>query len=177
MSDSLWTHGLQPARLFCPWDSPGKNTAVGCRALLQRICPTQGSNPHVLCLLHWKAGSLPVMPPGNQPCISTMWHIAPILWVGREVILFVLLWKLRLKEVKWLPHSYTGRKHPRTPQGYNLWNPCPSEVILLQHTRQQRLLSSVAFYWSFFPASSNSSCSLLFELPASCPWNPANQVW
>ena len=39
---------------FCPWDSSGKNTgvAVGCCALLQGIFPTQGSNPHLLQLLH-----------------------------------------------------------------------------------------------------------------------------
>ena len=30
--------------LLCPWDSPGKNTEVGCHALLQGIFPTQGSN-------------------------------------------------------------------------------------------------------------------------------------
>ena len=28
-SDSLWSHGLQPTRLLCPWDSPGQNPAVG----------------------------------------------------------------------------------------------------------------------------------------------------
>ena len=33
-------------------DSPGKNTGAGCHALLQRIFPTQGSNQHLLCLLH-----------------------------------------------------------------------------------------------------------------------------
>ena len=38
-------HGLQPARLVCPWDSTGKNTGVGCQALLQGIFPTQGLNP------------------------------------------------------------------------------------------------------------------------------------
>ena len=27
--------------------------------------PTQGSNPHLLCLLHWQAGSLPLVPPGK----------------------------------------------------------------------------------------------------------------
>ena len=37
MSDSLRPHGLQPARLLCPWDSPGKNIGVGCHALLQGI--------------------------------------------------------------------------------------------------------------------------------------------
>ena len=37
------------ARLLCPWDSPGKNTGVGCRALLQGIFPTQGLSPR-LCV-------------------------------------------------------------------------------------------------------------------------------
>ena len=41
----LGPHGLQPARLLCPWDSPGKNTGVGCNTLLQRIFPTEQSNP------------------------------------------------------------------------------------------------------------------------------------
>ena len=47
------------------WDSPGKNTGVGCHALLQGIFLTQGSNPHLLCLLHWQVGSLSLVPPGK----------------------------------------------------------------------------------------------------------------
>ena len=39
--------------------SPGKNTGVGCHALLQRLFLTQGSNSHLLSLLHWQADSLP----------------------------------------------------------------------------------------------------------------------
>ena len=35
VSDSVWPHGLQPPRLIRPWDSPGKNTGVGCHFLLQ----------------------------------------------------------------------------------------------------------------------------------------------
>ena len=31
------SHGLQPARLICPWNSPGKNTGVGCCAVLQGV--------------------------------------------------------------------------------------------------------------------------------------------
>ena len=31
---TLWPHGLKPARLLCPWDTPGKNTGVDCHALL-----------------------------------------------------------------------------------------------------------------------------------------------
>ena len=47
--------------LLCPWDFPGKNSGVGCHSLLQRIFPTQGSNPG---LLHWQVDSLPSEPPG-----------------------------------------------------------------------------------------------------------------
>ena len=38
---------------------------MGCHALLQGIFPTQGSNPQLLSLLHWQAGSLPLAPPGK----------------------------------------------------------------------------------------------------------------
>ena len=42
MSEFLQPHELLPSRLLCPWDSPGKNTGVGCHALLQGIFPTRG---------------------------------------------------------------------------------------------------------------------------------------
>ena len=35
MSDSVQPHRWQPTRLSGPWDSPGKNTGVGCHFLLQ----------------------------------------------------------------------------------------------------------------------------------------------
>ena len=37
-----------------------KNTGIGCHFLLQGIFPTQGSNPHLLYLLHWQVDSLPL---------------------------------------------------------------------------------------------------------------------
>ena len=37
MSDSVWPHRRPPTRLPRPWDSPGKNTGVGCHFLLQHI--------------------------------------------------------------------------------------------------------------------------------------------
>ena len=64
MSDSLQPYGLQPARLLYPWDSPDKNTGVGCHALLQGIL-IRGLNPHLLCLLNWQVGFLPLLPPGK----------------------------------------------------------------------------------------------------------------
>ena len=35
VSDSVRPHGQQPTRLLHPWDSPGKNTGMGCHFLLQ----------------------------------------------------------------------------------------------------------------------------------------------
>ena len=35
VSDSVQPQRQQPTRLYCPWDSPGKNTGVGCHFLLQ----------------------------------------------------------------------------------------------------------------------------------------------
>ena len=58
VSDSVQPYGLQPTRILCLSNSPGKNTAVGGHALLQRIFPTQGSSPGLVCLLYWEAGSL-----------------------------------------------------------------------------------------------------------------------
>ena len=50
---SLWIPmDYSSTRLLCPWDSPGKNTEVSCHTLLQGVFPTQGSNPHLLQLLH-----------------------------------------------------------------------------------------------------------------------------
>ena len=66
-----WVLGLQqdacccPVQLFCnptdcsqpgplSWDSPGKNTGLGCHF------PTQGLNPGLLSLLHWQVDSLPL---------------------------------------------------------------------------------------------------------------------
>ena len=63
---TLWTVAQQ-APLSVGFSS--KNTGVGCHALLQGIFPTQGLNLSLFCLLHWQAGSLPLVPP-EKPNLS-----------------------------------------------------------------------------------------------------------
>ena len=41
----LQPHGLQPARLLCPWNFPGKNPGVGCHFLLQGDLPDPWIRP------------------------------------------------------------------------------------------------------------------------------------
>ena len=49
----------------------GKNTGVGYHALLQGTFLTQGLNSHLLHLLHWQVGSLPLQPPGKPEVTYT----------------------------------------------------------------------------------------------------------
>ena len=82
MSDSVQLHRRQPTRLPHPWDSPGKNTGMGCHFLLQ--CVKVKSLSHVRLLANpWTTAhqgppslgfsrqeywnGLPFLPPGDIP--------------------------------------------------------------------------------------------------------------
>ena len=60
-SNSLRPHGLQPARLLCPWDFLGKNTGVVCHFLLQTL-PDPGIK---LVSLALAGGFVTTAPPGK----------------------------------------------------------------------------------------------------------------
>ena len=63
VSDSLLPPGLYPTRLLCPWNSPGNNTAVSSRSLLQGSSQPR-DQPRSAAL---QAGSLPSESPGKPP--------------------------------------------------------------------------------------------------------------
>ena len=78
LSDSLWPHELQSARLVCPWGFSGKDTGVDGHSLLQGIFRTQGSNPgllHCRCFFtDWdtrEATWLQIFAPGQAQSSST----------------------------------------------------------------------------------------------------------
>ena len=71
MSKALQPLGLQPPRLLCPWNSPGKKSGVCCRLLLQEIFLTHRLNLGLLHLLHWQVGSLPLSPLGDCKTMMT----------------------------------------------------------------------------------------------------------
>ena len=62
VSDSLDPMDCSPSG---SWGYSSKNTGVGCHALLQGNLPNPGVEPTSLCLLHWQAGSLPILTPGR----------------------------------------------------------------------------------------------------------------
>ena len=73
--DSLWSHGLYPTRLLCPWNFSGKSTGVGCHFLLQWIFLTQGSNLGLLhcrlTLYHLSHHGSPILPCGTWLVLPT----------------------------------------------------------------------------------------------------------
>ena len=84
MSNSLSPHGLQPTRLLCPWNFPGKNTGVGCHVLLQGIFPTQGSNLQFLCLQHWQVDFF--LPPSHRLVCLSLNNWADINYARHETL-------------------------------------------------------------------------------------------
>ena len=59
-------------RLICPWDSPGKNTAVGCHFLLQGDLPDPGIKTRFLVSPALAGVFLPLGPPGKAPQEQTV---------------------------------------------------------------------------------------------------------
>ena len=96
----------KPTRLLCSWDSPGKNTGVGCHALLQGIFQTQGLNPGLSCLLPRQAGSLPLAP---------LVHADPIFWKAMVALVlipwntfFIFCNALNSDDTCYISNTYTG---------------------------------------------------------------------
>ena len=61
-SNSLQPHGFQLTKILCPWDSPGKNTGVGCHFLLQGIFPQPRGQPESLSVA---SSFFTIEPPGK----------------------------------------------------------------------------------------------------------------
>ena len=64
MSDSVQPHRRQPTRHCRPWDSPGKNTGVGCHFLLQ--CMKVTSESEVVQLCPTLSDPMDCSPPGSS---------------------------------------------------------------------------------------------------------------
>ena len=83
--DSLQPYGVQTTRFLCPWDSPGKNTGVGCHFLFQGVFPTQGLN---LSLLHRQTNSSPLAPLEKPIPINSSFKSSPNSKIASLTLVF-----------------------------------------------------------------------------------------
>ena len=98
--DSLRPQGLWPSRFLCPWDSPGKNTGMGCHSLLQGIFVTRRSNPG---LLHCKQ-ILYRLSDREDPILSCELLNFTFIWYVKYIwnyfpLNFIVLWTTILYEL------------------------------------------------------------------------------
>ena len=97
MSDFLQPHRLQPTRAFCPWNSPGKNTRVGCYSLPQGTFLTQGLNPgllhfrQILYCLRNQGSILILISKIISFCIPTLYY--QVIYYEKSKVIFDLYYK------------------------------------------------------------------------------------
>ena len=130
VAQSYWlfaTHGLEPARLLCPWNSPGKNTRVSSPCILQGIFLTQG------------------LKLGLPNCKQILYHlshhiihhiICQIIFKVTETILLPILQKRKLRRRKIVTVLVGGWIHLNT--GFLL----PSCLMLFLITKSHPFHSS-----------------------------------
>ena len=119
MSNSLWPFGLCPVRFIFPWDSPSKNTGVGCYSLLQGILLIARYNSLLSPAL--EGSSVPLAPSAGQKAIVRTGHRTTNWFkIGKEVwqgcILSPCLFKLYAEYIMWnsgLGKSQAGIKIAR----------------------------------------------------------------
>ena len=75
MSDSVRPHRLQPTRLPSPWDSPGKNTGVGCHFLPHKFMANieEEKWKYHQILLSWAQKSLQTVTAAMKLIDATPW--------------------------------------------------------------------------------------------------------
>ena len=99
-SDSVWPHRRQPTRLTRPWDSPGKNTGVGCHFFLQ--CMKVKSESEVVQLCPTPSDPMDCSLPGSS--VHGIFQATVLEWVAIAFSDMCLhLHIIKIKVMKFLP--------------------------------------------------------------------------
>ena len=122
MFDSFWPHGLKPQRLLSPWDSPGKNTGVGCHFFPQGIFLTQGSN-QVSCI----AGRFfTIEPPGKPPFFLNYPFGGPVSKYSH----ILKYWGLGLQNVNLIEQKHNSALNTSKRPWQASWAKFPLQIFL-----------------------------------------------
>ena len=105
MSDSVRPHRRQPTRLPRPWDSPGKNTGVGCHFLLQFM--KAKSEREVAQSCPTLSGPMDCSLPGSS--VHVIFQARVLEWGA-----------IGLAEIKFISHALEGKVLTTGPPGKSL---------------------------------------------------------
>ena len=112
MSDSVRPHRWQPSRVPRPWDSPGKNTGVGCHFLLQcmKLKSERKSLSRIqLLVTPWTAAYQ--APPSKGFSRQEYWSGLPLPSLIYMLLLLLLSRSSRVR--LWQPHRWQPTRLPR----------------------------------------------------------------
>ena len=138
MSDPVRPHRQQPTRLPCPWDSPGKNTGVGCHFLLQ--CMKVKSESEVAQLCPTLRDPMNCSPPGSS--IHEILQARALEWGA----IGILHWSLRKASLSLLAILWNS-----TFRGINLsFSPLPLASLLYSAICKASSDNHFAFLHLFF---------------------------
>ena len=117
VSDCVRPHRRQPTRLLCPWDSPGKNTGVGCHFLRQCMKVESESEVTQSCLT--LSNPMDCSPPGSS--IHGIFRATVLEW---GAIAFSHHFGTRVKKA--LSHSLASLQLPPLPAMVQVIQNCSS---------------------------------------------------
>ena len=151
MSDSVQHHRQQPTRLCCPWESPGKNTGVGCHFLLQ--CMKVKSESEVAQSCPTLSDPMDCSLPGSS--IHGIFQARILEWVA---IAFSNAWKWKVKSlscVQLFATPWTAAYQAPPYMGFSRQEhrsglPSPSPIIIPRKDQNSKsevqfLLNTVTF--------------------------------
>ena len=133
MSDSVWPHRQQLTSLPCPWDTPGKNTGVGCHFLLQCMKVKSESEIAQLCLT--LRDPMDCSPPGSS--VHGIFQARVLEW-GAIAFSDTSTW-ISHKST----HASSPLNHPLNPQP-PLY---PTRLLHISHFWYWPLLSLAKYLW------------------------------
>jgi len=131
VSDSVWPHRWQPTRLPCPWDSPGKNTGVGCHFLLQ--CMKVKSESEVAQPCPTLLDPMDCSPPGSSIPIAFSGFNSygpPSRKLSTTVLRLSVSTGLQVLS-RWLLHFLSNSFFPQFPRSFCMQLQIETQVLLL----------------------------------------------
>ena len=106
MSVSVRPHRQQHTRLHCPWDSPGKNTGVGCNFLLQCMKVKSENEVPLPCLtLH---DPMDCSLPGSS--VHWIFQARVLEWVAIAFSKYINAYIWNLERWEWWPYMWDSKR-------------------------------------------------------------------
>ena len=149
MSNSVRPHKWQPIRLHCPWDSPGKNTGLGCHFFLQ--CMKVKSESEVVQSYPTLCDPMDCSPPGSSKstgmgchCLSVDENLVSQCKRGMENLHLSQIWGL-----------LTGKNISESPENWSTHYHSYVSVL------RQKAGHQMNYYWQFTQSRPKGHCGPL----------------